>query len=168
MVHGVFRRLRILCGGQIVEDINEYNRLHEMFHIMKPPGQRTNDGIEGFGDDEILYVNDTRTVCFTPMSGLLRQEKYLPIRYTPLQLELEVVSSGDEFVNKVDASHQSESFKLSDIQLKCDLVTLDNTLDNEYAHHLFSGKHYQPIAAHSPLLHKTFLGPLRLLMFLVH
>ena len=31
-----FRRLRIICGGQIVEDIDYYNRVHEMFHEMKP------------------------------------------------------------------------------------------------------------------------------------
>ena len=33
---GMFRRLRILCGGQIVEDIDLYGRLHEQFHMMKP------------------------------------------------------------------------------------------------------------------------------------
>ena len=33
---GMFRRLRILCGGQLVEDIDNYGRLHEQFHMMKP------------------------------------------------------------------------------------------------------------------------------------
>ena len=31
-----FRRMRIICGGQIVEDIDYYNRVREMFHEMKP------------------------------------------------------------------------------------------------------------------------------------
>ena len=31
-----FRRMRIICGGQIVEDVDQYNRVHEMFHEMKP------------------------------------------------------------------------------------------------------------------------------------
>ena len=31
---GMFRRLRILCGGQIVENIDLYGRLHEQFHMM--------------------------------------------------------------------------------------------------------------------------------------
>ncbi len=137
---GFFRRLRILCGGQIVEDINEYNRLHEMFHIMKPAGKRANDDIEGFGIGDTLAKDASRTVCFTPMSGLLSQDKYLPIRYAPLQLELEVVSSGADVVNKAVATNQSESFQLTDVQLKADLVTLDNSLDNEYSQHLLSGK----------------------------
>ena len=29
-----FRRMRILCAGQLVDDIMDYNRIHEMFHMM--------------------------------------------------------------------------------------------------------------------------------------
>ena len=54
--------------------------------MMKPTEKRTNDGIEGFGNYDALGKDAKRTVCFTPMSGLLSQEKYLPIRYAPLQL----------------------------------------------------------------------------------
>jgi len=46
---GMFRRLRIVCGGQIVEDIDLYGRLHEHFHMMKPADKRMNDDIEVFG-----------------------------------------------------------------------------------------------------------------------
>ena len=69
------------------------------------------------------------------MSGLLSQEKYLPIRYAPLTLELELVSSADEAF-----SGTAPAFTLSDVQLKADLVTLDNSLDNEYSSHLLEGK----------------------------
>ena len=48
---GMFRRLRILRGGQIVEDIDLYGRLHEHFYMMKPSKKRENDAIEGFGDN---------------------------------------------------------------------------------------------------------------------
>lgn len=30
------RRMRVIVGGQIVEDIDNYNRLHVMFHMVKP------------------------------------------------------------------------------------------------------------------------------------
>ena len=101
---GFFRRMRILCGGQIIGDIDNYNRLHEMYHMMKPTEKRTNDGIEGFGTNDVLARNAKRTVCFAPMSGLLSQEKYLPIRYAPLQIELEMVSSGAEVVDASGAN----------------------------------------------------------------
>ena len=31
--HTCFRRLRVLCGGAVVEVIDRCNRIHEMFHI---------------------------------------------------------------------------------------------------------------------------------------
>jgi len=147
---GFFKRLRILCGGQIIEDIDNYNRLHQMYHMMKPTNKRTNDAIEGFSG-ETLSHGSKRTVCFTPMSGLLSQEKYLPIRYAPLQIELELVSDGAEVVDRFDRTepdgqsvtngqNQSTSFLIQNVQLKADLVTLDNSLDNEYSQHLLSGK----------------------------
>ena len=46
---GFFRRMRVICGGQIIEDIDYYNRLHEMYHMMKPTEKRLNDAIEGVG-----------------------------------------------------------------------------------------------------------------------
>ena len=65
---GMFRRLRILCGGQIVEDIDYYGRLHEQFNMRKPSEKRANDGIEGFGLNADLRAGDVagnqRVVCF--------------------------------------------------------------------------------------------------------
>ena len=37
-------------------------------------------------------------------------------------------------------AYASGSWTISDIQCKCDLLTLDNSLDNKYASHLLSGK----------------------------
>ena len=77
---GFFRRLRVLCGGQIIEDIDNYGRIHEQFDIMKPSEKRRNDAIEGFGSPpDMLGKGDMRTVCFAPLSGLLGQDKCLPI-----------------------------------------------------------------------------------------
>ena len=148
----MFRRLRILCGGQICEDIDLYGRLHEQFHMMKPAEKRLNDAIEGFGANVPLSAGAERVVAFTPFSGLLSPAKYMPIRYCPLQVELEVVSSADEAF-----SGASPAFTLSDVQLKADLVTLDNSLDNEYAQHLLSGKslpiNFSTITTASQVIH---------------
>ena len=75
--------MRIICSGQILEDIDGYSRLHEMFHMLKSSNKRLNDGIEGFGtkDDgtiETVGVAASRTVCFTPMSGILNQKNIYP------------------------------------------------------------------------------------------
>ena len=150
---GFFKRMRILCAGQIIEDVDEFNRLSEMYHMMKPTNKRQNDAIEGFGGDT-LDKDATRTVCFTPMSGLFSQGKYLPIRYAPIQIELELVSNGADVVN-ASGANSSTSFKLENVQLKADLVTLDNSLDNEYSQHLLSGNtFYQFISALLLVLHR--------------
>ena len=45
-VHSFFRRLRVVCNGQIVEDIDDYNRVCEMFNVLQSSSVRGNDEIE--------------------------------------------------------------------------------------------------------------------------
>ena len=45
--HSFFRRARIICGGQIVEDIDDYNRVHQMMTVLTSSEVRKNDAIEG-------------------------------------------------------------------------------------------------------------------------
>ena len=71
--------------------------------------------------------------------GLFNQDKLLPLRYCPIQIELELVNSFIDAIVIRDANGFA-LWNISDIQCKCDLLTLDNTLDNEYASHLLAGK----------------------------
>jgi hypothetical protein len=94
-----FRRVRILAGnGAVVEDIDGYARVHEMFHILTNPVNRENDSVEAgcaeqydiirnskFSDwgsklNKLNYLGinagDSRTVLFKPLSGLLNQEVF--------------------------------------------------------------------------------------------
>ena len=92
----------------------------------------------------------SQTVLFKPLSGLFAQTKYIPLRYCPLILEFEVVGDfNDPVVYSKDASpantadfaisNCSNEWMISQVQLKCDLVTLDNGLENEYTAHLLKG-----------------------------
>ena len=45
-----FRRARCLVGGAIADDVDYYNRVHEMLHILTSKANRDNDDIEGFGE----------------------------------------------------------------------------------------------------------------------
>jgi hypothetical protein len=157
-----FRRMRVLCNGAIVEDIDDYNRVHQMFNIMTAGDSRINELSEGFGqhwdikedfDGPFTAANfpgirggQSRTVLFKPLSGLLAQPKYLPLRYCPLTIELELVNdstlpiisylSGSEFT----AANTSLLWQIQNVQVKTDICTLDNSLDNSYVEHLLSGK----------------------------
>ena len=168
-----FRRARVIAGGQILEDIDDFNRLSMMLTCLKPRDEQLMIASEGFGsfddkgpgvteagggvqDDRKNYRTDdydiggyvepagSRRVLFKPMFGLLHQEKLLPLRYCPIQIELELVNQGADAVHVGTSlngqTSDSDKWSMSDAQIKCDLVTLDNSLENEYASHLLSGK----------------------------
>ena len=93
----IFKRLILLASGQVVEDIDYYNRVHEMMHTLTSGDSRLNDFGEGFGQPATtpltlnlgtattvaaggIPIGKSQTVVFKPLSGLLNQNKYLPIR----------------------------------------------------------------------------------------
>jgi hypothetical protein len=146
--------------GVVIEDIMDYNRVHEMFDILSSPQARLNTQAEGFAHNtdnlsvlnanELLGIHRQMTVCFTPLSGILMQSKYIPLRYCPLEIELELVDMDDPIITNSYAlpadiaadlaASTSGSWKLESCQLKCDICTLGNALDNNYVAHLVSGK----------------------------
>ena len=81
-----------------------------------------------------LAKDASRTLCFTPMGGILKQ-KYLPTKFCPLQFEFELASTATDVLS-IGGTHESTDFVISNVQLNCDLVQLDSSLDNEYAQHL--------------------------------
>jgi hypothetical protein len=148
-----------------------------MFHILQDPKTRVNDDIEGFGmryDDygglglnginpqaidavyPFIAPGAQRVVMFKLLSGIFNQDKFLPVRYMPITIEMELTSlPQDPIVYPLDiaggngtapgplfftAGNTSNLWQIQDVQLKCDVCTLDNALDNEYAQHLLSGK----------------------------
>ena len=92
--------------------------------------------------DEAGTIEKSRTILFKPMLGILAQEKLISLRYCPLQIELELVSSASDFmfVGIQNGLTSTDQWGVSDIQCKMDLLTLDSSLQNEYASHLLSGK----------------------------
>ena len=159
--HSFFRRMRILANGAVIEDIDNYNRVHEMFKLLKATDTKVNDEAEAFGQQYDKYTTldtttvsgikggQSQTVLFKPCSGLFNQPKMLPIRYMPITIELEIVHDNTEPVLSVTttgtdsfdtSTNTSTSWQIQNVQVKVDTVTLDNQLDNSYAEHLLSGK----------------------------
>jgi len=168
-----FRRMRLLAGGTVIEDIDNYNRTHQQFHTLVSRNKRINDTIEGFGleadilrfrgahpdglpvQDAANYLGISkglaRTALFKPLSGLFTQSKFIPLRYCPLVLEFELVGDPNDpiiwptvghsgITGDFDQNNCSNEWMISQVQLKVDLLTLDSSLENEYASHLLAGK----------------------------
>ena len=116
-----FRRIRLLANGTPIEDIDYYNRVHQMFDTLKPSETRINDQIEGMNNysqedagagaaacagklEQLNFFNydwlggvippqKSKWVMFQPLVGLLQQDKYIPLKYCPLTIELELVNN---------------------------------------------------------------------------
>ena len=66
----------------------------------------------------------------------------IPLRYCPVQTELELINQQADAVSTETAEgfQNGANWDISDTQCKCDLLELDSSLSNEYASHLLSGK----------------------------
>ena len=161
-----FQRMRILCGGTIVEDISDYNHVAEMFTVLTSKDSKVNADAEGFGFDPFNYKSSvsggtnraatilnfpgihggtSQTILFTPLSGLLSQNRYIPLRYAPITIELELCKEKTEpfVLNTIlpfSVENTSNDWSLSNVQVKCDILILDNELENGYTQLLMSGK----------------------------
>ena len=101
-----FRRARLICGGQVVENIDDFNSLSLMLTDLLPEDDQHDIGCEGFGNlgfvkgaaaqaadqrkgyrqtdyDLSGNVGSARRVMFKPMLGLFNQDKLIPLRYCP-------------------------------------------------------------------------------------
>jgi hypothetical protein len=169
-----FQRMRILCGGVVLEDLDMYHRTHEMFSIFTSQGSRENDLSQGFCNSwgssydvdttsvTPLHIggippSQSMSVLFKPLSGILRQPKFLPIRYMPLTIELTLVDDstlpiisgttsntaimdGTVDMGNFLAANTSYTWSIQNAMVKCDLITLDSGLNESYAKVLEEGK----------------------------
>jgi hypothetical protein len=175
--------MRVMMRGVVIEDIMDYNRVSEMFDILSTPQARANAKAEGFGynlelrdlpgannkpdPNNLPGILKQQTVCFKPLSGILSQSKYIPLRYCPIEIELELADMDDPIITNGDHLDPDEkaafelstsiSWKLESCQLKCDICTLDNALDNNYVVHLLGGKQLN-------IIYNTFISNIQTIL----
>ena len=207
-----------MCGGTVVEDIDQYNRVHEMLSVLSGKFNRDMDDVSsvskrwdsdevynaisnnlldatdnanppefvvgnlpplGFAnpvtqdnandlvtniDNSIQARNEQlernarklgliwkldaeahKTVSTKLAFGLLHQPKWIPLRYAPLTLELELVNNFTDVcvapyasgtLSRFPEAITSASWQISQVEVKCDVCTLDNALENSYEAHL--------------------------------
>ena len=162
--HGFFRRPRISVCGHIIEDIQDYARRHHMFNLLQGPQVRLNEECEGFGytehaaglrtlgtlpgiggGDGTTNYSKSLTVIFEPLYGLFQPTKYIPLRYCPIAIKLELPDNDEPTVSTLGAeppfsiANTINLWHIEQCQIKCDIVSLDNAVDNSYVNHLLGG-----------------------------
>ena len=63
--HSFIRRARLMCGGTVVEDIDQYNRVHEMMSVLSGKNNRDMDDVMGIrnrwdSDKEYQIINSDK------------------------------------------------------------------------------------------------------------
>ena len=143
----MFRRMRVIANGSaVVEDVEEYGRVHQMFSELLPAQRRFNNTAETWGGaflasglDSPVHVHPIasdceRTVCVHLMSSFLGQGKMIPLSMVPVILELELGELNDCFAGG------DNSWEISRPRLVADVLQMDQSLSNSYASHLLQGK----------------------------
>ena len=146
---GFFRRARSLVGGAIIDDVDYYNRVHEMMHVLTSKANRDNDDIEGFNtrwDADTWYGGDytnynglapstKKRISFKPLLGICNQPKYIPLSFAPITMEFEIVNQATDPIMSngtqgahILANNNSVSWQIEDVRVICDVVTLDLSL----------------------------------------
>ena len=149
-----FRRLRLSVRGQIIEDIQDIYRVSHMFNLFESPQTRVNDTCEGFGYfDDVLHLDEVgeipgirvglyQTVMFKTLCCLFNQS-FFPLRYMRIELELELADNDAPIITGFNHAYIAETtstlWKIQTCQIKCDILSLYNSLDNSYVNHLLGG-----------------------------
>ena len=66
----------------------------------------------------------------------------IPLKMAPIVIELELVGNPGDCLDTGNTSgvQNSTSWKITEPQIKCDIITLDSELQNSYASHMLGGK----------------------------
>ena len=133
----MFSRMVVKAGGTILEDVNSYNAVSHMFQRTMNSHIVSDMEAEGFAGHTPMNGGVELRVGFTPLSGLLSQSKYIPLRYTTaLSIELTVAPSVEWLTNGDVLTNNT--WEITQPQLKCDLVNIESALAEQYAAHLLS------------------------------
>ena len=99
----MLRRARVIANGSaVLEDIEEYGRVYQLFSEMLPAQRRYNNISESWGATNAtgtlngpfiidpIPKDSSRQVCVTLLSSFLSQGKMVPLSMVPITIELEL------------------------------------------------------------------------------
>ncbi len=145
----MFRRMRVIANGSaVIEDIEDYGRVHQLFSELLPAQRRFNNTAESWGGanlasglDSPVHIAPIESDCGGTVRvhliiSFLGQGKLIALSMVPFLLELELGDMDDSFVGgAVDNAWES-----SRPRLIADVVQVDTTLQNSYAAHILAGR----------------------------
>ena len=129
-------------------DHNEYGRINFR------PTRHSLSGIPG--------ANGKARLSHKPCCGLLESNYYLPLRVAPLEFEFTIVSDGnpntetDKQGYYFQGGNTSVSWEINNVIIRAEVITLDNTVDNNITKHLLEGQSLKLIIPQYHTITPTF------------
>ena len=111
---------------------------------------------------EVNY-NKGLTVMFKPLCGLFQPTKYIPLHYCPTEIELELADNDEPIVSTLGAESPFtykniiRLWHIEQCHIKCDIVSLDNALDNYDVNHFLGGNTLK-------LVHDTYISSIQIIV----
>ena len=159
-VHNLFSRVQIRLGSTLVEDVQEYGKVCELFSkIAHSPAKRIEEGHIGFGTanvttnpDKFLDSQHTpKTIAAGAskkiymkfdLSGLLTQHRWIPLfaLSTGVTIQLTLADAADAMCASANGVTYSQSYTLTDIRMLADVISLSSELQDSYNSAMLSGQ----------------------------
>ena len=154
--------MRLSIGGTLVEDIQPYSRVHEVFRgALIGEDWVPNEGVEGLGmfmvpdlgqaefphpflTNTVVDAGTYATLLLRPCCGLLSANKMLPVKYAPITLEWTLANVEDAVLtdNNMHPAQllSSREYEITEVQVYAAQVQLDSSLESQFASLLMSNR----------------------------
>lgn len=140
------KRMTLRAGGKIIEDINNYGVLHQLVSKLTNEQRHADELMKAGVTNVTRSITSTRSsnfvvgkhheVCFRPFLSLFNSSvKLLPVRFMPIELEIEFSANAEDLTNDVNGNVEFDR-----VELRCDNLQMDGSLNEAFASHLASGK----------------------------
>ena len=138
-----FRRIRVICGGTTINDIDYANREAHMMFNFAPKAKRENLEIMMGKKGTVIENSKTFGICL--LAPIFMQDKFLPLNFMNMTIELELVDQVSDIQMKTadlpaGVTGQGTAWHIEEPVIMGNLVTLDSSLSNEFSNFLLKGK----------------------------
>ena len=120
----------------------------------------------------VAGANGKVRLSHKPCCGLLNSSYYIPLRYAPMELQFQIVSSEtdpvvvpqgsgtgtevDKYGYYFQSGNTSTSWELNNVIIRAEIITLDNTVNNNIVKHLLEGQSLKLVFPMYHTLTQTF------------
>jgi hypothetical protein len=142
--HSLIKRLRILYGSLVLEDIQEYSTLVRIFTDLGVQPEYTSSVgaiLDGMGSSNGIGLTSAtpRSFCLNLLSGLLTCKKLIPLKWMAAQFAIEITlnSGAEAFV--AAATTTGGTYTVDNVNFIAEMLEFDSTYDTAFYAGLVQG-----------------------------